>query len=330
MKNTLRLALPRLADLDAHTLLDYAWFDRKGMCTQRGQLNSAALGASFAQTRSEAVLHPDDAIAATVQVPAVPQARFGEAVRSALEPLVLSQLDDLAIGHSTRAPDGSVIVAWAAREPLRRAWLLLSTHGLRLHAIIAPQTLAPKTDEPLSDPTDPRWRAPAPKWSLALPQLAPTRPSRWRSAWCWTALASLVWIAGLNVYASQLRREAAALQTAMHTQVREAFPELPVIMDPLRQAQQGLDALRASAGAASAADFLSLARAAAQILPFAADNVANVRFADQALTLQFSQTGKDSQHLTDTPTLLQQAAAAGIRLERTDQDTTWRIVRSQP
>lgn len=330
MKNTLRLALPRLADLDAHALLDYAWFDRKGACTQRGQLNAAALGASFAQVRSEAVLHPDDAIAATVQVPAVPHARFGQAVRSALEPLVLSQLDDLAIGHNTRAPDGSVMVVWSARDPLRRAWQLLSTHGLRVQAIIAPQTLVPESGAALNDPTDPRWLAPTPKCSLALSELAPEQPSRWRSTWPWAALAALVWIGGINVYASQLRHEANTLQATMHKQVGEAFPELPVIMDPLRQAQQGLDALQASAGAANAADFLPLARAAAQVLPFASDNVAHLHFSDQAITLQFAQSAKDSQHLADTPAMLQHAAAAGVRLERVDNDNTWRIVRSQP
>ena len=330
MKNTLRIALPALHEFGDDSPLPYAWFDRRGRCARQGELALRALGNAWPHAVCEAVLHPADVIAATVQIPAVARAHFGAAVRSALEPLVLSDLDALAIGHGTRAADGSVALAWSPREPVRRAWSLLNEQGLRVRALIAPQALAPASDAPLRDPADPRWLAPSPSWSLAMPQLAPTRVSRWRPVWRWGALAAVVWVAGLNLYAAQLRGEADALRNGMRDQVLAAFPNLPVVLDPARQAQQGLDALQANRGAASAGDFLPLARAAAQALPFAADKVARMTYADQALTLQLADAGPQSQRVAETPALIQQAAALGLKLERGDSDNTWRIVRSQP
>lgn len=330
MKNILRIALPPLDEFGPGSLLPYAWFDRRGRCARQGELTLEAMGHAFPHAACEAVLHPADVIAASVQIPAVARARFAAAVHSALEPLVLSDLDALAIGHGPRSADGTVPLAWAAREPVRRAWGLLNAQGLRAHALIAPQTLGPDTAAPLRDPADPRWLAPTPSWSLAMPQLAPARVSAWRPVWRWGAAAAVVWIGGLNLYASQLQAEADALRNGMRAQVLAAFPDLPVVLDPPRQAQQGLDALQANRGAANAADFLPLARAAAQALPFAADKVARLGYAEQALTLQLADAGEQSQRVAETPALIQQAAALGLKLERGDNDTTWRIVRAQP
>ena len=330
LKNILRIALPPLDEFGSGSLLPYAWFDRRGRCARQGELTLEALGHAYPHAACEAVLHPADVIAATVQIPAVARARFAAAVHSALEPLVLSDLDALAIGHGPRSADGTVPLAWAAREPVRRGWSLLNAQGLRTQALIAPQALGAETTEPLRDPADPRWLAPSPSWSLAMPQLAPARVSAWRPAWRWAAAAAVVWIGGLNLYASQLQAEADALRNGMHAQVLAAFPDLPVVLDPPRQAQQGLDALQANRGAANAADFLPLARAAAQALPFAADKVARLGYAEQALTLQLADAGEQSQRVAETPALIQQAAALGLKLERGDNDNTWRIVRAQP
>lgn len=330
MKNSLRIALVPLAELGPGSLLPYAWFDRRGRCARQGELSLQALGQAYPQAACEAVLHPGDVITATVQVPAVAKARFAAAVRGALEPLVLSDLDDLAIGHGPRAADGLVPLAWAPRAAVRHAWHLLNAQGLRTRALIAPQTLAPDETAPLRDPADPRWLAPSPSWSLAMPQLAPARVSRWRPVWRWGAAAAVVWIGGLNLHAAQLRGEAQTLRDDMHRQVQAAFPAIPVILDPARQAQQGLDALRSRRGGANTGDFLPLARAAAQTLPFAADNVARLSYSDQALTLQLADTGAQAQRVAETPALIQQAATQGLKLERGDTDNTWRITRSQP
>ncbi len=330
MKNTLRIALPPLATLGADTPLPYAWFDRRGRCARQGELALRALGQAYAQPACEAVLHPEDVIASSLQIPALPKARQAAAVRSVLEPMILGDMDDLAIGHGPRAADGSVALAWTPREPLRRAWALLGEHGLRVRALIAPQTLAPVADAPLREPGDPRWQAAAPSWSLATPQWAPTRVSRWRPVWRWTAIACAIWLGGLNLYAAQLRGEARSLQTQMREQVQKAYPRLPVVLDAARQARQELDALLARQGSSSAGDFLPLARATAQAMPFAADRVARLSYADHALTLTLADAGEQAQRVAETPALVQQAAALGLKLERGDKDATWRITPAQP
>ncbi|WP_035181570.1 GspL/Epsl periplasmic domain-containing protein, partial [Achromobacter xylosoxidans] len=137
-------------------------------------------------------------------------------------------------------------------------------------------------------------------------------------------------IGGLNLHAAQLRGEAQALRDGMRRQVLAAFPEVPVVLDPARQAQQGLEALQSRRGGAHAGDFLPLARAAAKTLPFAADNVAQLGYADQALTLQLADSGAQAQRVAETPALVKQAAAQGLKLERGDTDNTWRITRTQP
>ena len=109
-------------------------FDRRGRCARQGELALRALGQAYAQPACEAVLHPEDVIASSLQIPALPKARQAAAVRSVLEPMILGDMDDLAIGHGPRAADGSVALAWTPREPLRRAWALLGEHGLRARA----------------------------------------------------------------------------------------------------------------------------------------------------------------------------------------------------
>ena len=292
-----------------------------------GREAARALGQAYAQPACEAVLHPEDVIASSLQIPAL-KARQAAAVRSVLEPMILGDMDDLAIGHGPRAADGSVALAWTPREPLRRAWALLGEHGLRVRALIAPQTLEPVADAPLREPGDPRWQAAAPSWSLATPQWAPTRVSRWRPVWRWTAIACAIWLGGLNLYATQLRGEARSLQTQMREQVQKAYPRLPVVLDPARQARQGWT--RCSPDRVRRRPATSRWRAPRQAMPFAADRVARLSYADHALTLTLADAGEQAQRVAETPALVQQAAALGLKLERGDKDATWRITPGQP
>lgn len=341
VRNVLRVALPPLADWSDSTPLAYAWLDRQGRAARGGSLPAAALAAAFARARVQAILHPDDVIIAAIAVPAVPANRLAAAVRGTLEGLVLGDLEALAVGHGPRAADGTVLAAWMARDALRAAWRRLSSAGLAVQAFYPLQVWSetPEQARPaaLDDIRDPRWRAPGPGWSLALPQLAPRQPSRWRGAWAWLAAAAAMWIAGLNLYAAQLGHEATRLRERMEQDVRDALPDIPVVLDPVRQARQARDALRAGQGEAAGNDFLSLARVAAQVLPFAADTVDRLEYGDGILTLRLrdnesaarSGGGKAADRLADTAAMLQRAAALSARVER-DDSGAWRIQRAQP
>jgi len=362
VRNLLRVALPPLASWADTTPLAYAWLDRQGRVARGGSLAAASLAAAFPQARVQAILHPDDVIVATITVPAVPANRHAAAVRGILESLVLADLDTLAVGHGGRAPDGAVLAAWTARDALRSAWQRLSAAGLAVQAFYPLQVWSDTPDQartpPLADIHDPRWQAPGPGWSLALPQLAPRQPSRWRGAAAWLAVAAAVWIGGLNLYAMQLNAEGRHLRQRMEDDVRAAFPDIPVVLDPLRQARQGRDALLAGQGDAASKDFLSLARIAAQVLPFAADAVDRLAYRDDVLTLRLradadadasaaaavsgrtiaavpaasssdAADGAASERLADTAAILQRAAALGARVERDDKGA-WRVLRTGP
>ncbi|ALM81949.1 type II secretion system protein GspL [Bordetella sp. N] len=335
MKNTLRIALPELAELSATMPLAYAWFDRQGRCARSGELTPAALATGFAGARVEAVLVPNDAIVTTVQVPAVPARVLTAAIHGAVEPLVLSDLEELAIGHGPRAADGTVTVAWTSRAALARAWSLLVQAGLRIDALLPAQLVLPRDDShpelALALPADARWQTDAPRWSLALPALSPRQSSPWRAPLWWAAAAVAVWVVGLNIHAARLRGEATALRAGMEAQVRTAFPGIPVVVDALRQAEQGRNALLAGQGSSSNGDFVPLALASAKALPFAASHTAEMRYADNAITLKLDGAdSKDPDQLGQAPAMAQAAAALGLRIEKQDAPLTWRITRSQP
>ena len=109
------------------------------------------------------------------------------------------------------------------REPLRRAWALLGEHGLRVRA-----------DRAADAGTRGRRAAARTRRSalagcrairsLATPQWAPTRVSRWRPVWRWTAIACAIWLGGLNLYATQLRGESPLIDTDARTSA-EGLPQ---------------------------------------------------------------------------------------------------------
>ena len=110
MKNTLRIALP-LGDAGRGHAAALCLVPT-GAAVARGRASQLrALGQAYAQPACEAVLHPEDVIASSLQIPALPKARQAAAVRSVLEPMILGDMDDLAIGHGPRAADGSVALA---------------------------------------------------------------------------------------------------------------------------------------------------------------------------------------------------------------------------
>src|SRR5690606_34724091 len=132
------------------------------------------------------------------------------------------------------------------RHSLLQAWRVLHEAGLDIKAFI-PFELAlppgePDPGRPLGLPVDARWRAPLPAWSLARPEWRPARRTRrWRGPLRWAAAAVLLWLGGLHLHAAQLRNEEQALRTGMERAVREAFPSLTAILDPLRLAQGQVD-----------------------------------------------------------------------------------------
>lgn len=328
MKNFIRLALPRVATLTPDTSLPYVLLDRQHTVLRSGELPAAALAAGMPTRQTQVVLHPADVVHTQVIAPPLTAARLTTAVHALIEPMVLTSPDDLAIGHGARQADGTVQVAWTARAPLARTWALLADAGLQVTGFYPTAHVVPeddgKSETALALPADDRWRHPAPAWSLAVTALRPaTRgDGRWRPAMIAGAAAALVWIVGLNIYAGQLGGEARALTGTMQRKVTQAFPDIGIVIDPLKQAQQRRDTLRTAHGTARDDDFLPLAQAAASLLPQAAHRVERLSYRKGSLAIELE--GDDGTGAPDAG-LAQRATAMGLTLTR--EDTGWRLAR---
>ncbi|WP_447774123.1 type II secretion system protein GspL [Variovorax boronicumulans] len=111
---------------------------------------------------------------------------------------------------------------------------------------------------------------------------------RWvRPAIGWAAAAAVVWLAGLHLHASQVAAQGQALTRQMAAQVKAAYPDVSVVLNPLQQARQLRDARHASAGTVASADFAALMRASAALLTQAGGQVQRLEFRDGQLQVRW-------------------------------------------
>jgi len=327
----LRLALPPLAELTPTSTVAFALLERDHRLVRSGQLPLDQLAGAVPVEHVQAILHPDDAIVVSLTVPPLPARQLDAAVQASVEPMALTDIADLCIAHGPRGADGRLDAAWTDRRALLKAWRQLGEAGLSIAALV-PFGLAvpqddPRPDQPLTLPVDARWLAPVPGWSLARAEWRPVpATNRWRSASLWAGAAALLWLAGLQLYAAQLRGEARALQAGTEHAVHEAFPAIAIIVDPLRQAQGQRDALRLAGGASGDDDFMPLALGAARVLAFAEGHVAALRYEKGQLTLTLAEGYTPPAN----EAVLQQAAAVQSLTLRKDEKIahTWHVRRA--
>ena len=131
----------------------------------------------------------------------------------------------------------------------------------------------------------------------------------WRVPVALAAALALTWIIGLNVQAWLMVREESGLRTQMESAFRQAFPRVPVVLDPLKQMRRGVAELRGGAGAADPRDFLPLAAGLARALPAEVDVVRTLEFRDQVLRVEFDPRALDPKK---RETLLRELSAAGL------------------
>lgn len=318
MRQHVRLLLPPLSELTSAMPLAFVLVDRDGRLLRSGHLEPQPLAALAGAWPVHAIVRDGDTVVTCVTVPPVAARRLGDAVRSSVEPMTLSDPDHLLVAHGPRRTDGTVAVAWTAREPLERAWSLLASAGLNVVSLV-PHALAlpegdPHPDRPLELPAGPRWLAPLPAWSFIGSARRPAGGAgRWRRPFAWAAVACAVWVLGLNVHAARQGGRLEALRESMRQTVQQAYPQIPVVIDPLHQARQQRDALRLAGGDAAADDFMPLALATAEVLGFAQGHVLGLRYEDNRLTLTLAEGYRP---LVDEAALARTAAGQGLRLAR--------------
>ncbi|WP_460419015.1 GspL/Epsl periplasmic domain-containing protein [Pseudomonas sp. microsymbiont 2] len=292
MSTTLEIQLPPLAALQAASVLDYRHGARHGQAT-RAQLAAEAGGATW-----RLHLHEDDSLVVAIALPPLTGKRLEAAVRCAVQGLLLGDPGQVHVAHGTRQSDGRVAVAWLGQDELTRlrAWLLADR--IRLGGLFA---------QPLDTLSPPDLggglQGPAKRLDVT------------RTVAIWGA-AALVWCLGLNLYAAHLASEGEGLRMRMVAQVRQAFPQLPVVLNPLQQARQQLQG--ASGAAVTGVD--ALLEGAGRAMPFLAGNVAAIAYEDGVLSLtpmsERSKASTDSAWQADL-------AARGIDVKASGQG--WRL-----
>jgi len=201
--------------------------------------------------------------------------------------------------------------------------LLASGVGLLWVGESAAQSGSDSVSASLPDrlPASQRWVGAAPGWGLqgGMGHGAGARQGWGRAVAC-CAMALAVWTLGLNLYAAREAAQGQQLKAQMNQRVKQAFPELPVILNPLQQARQQLAARQSGAAADPAQRFSSLVQQAGSAMPFMAGSVQSLTFENGELQLGLlADTRKSSADSGWQATLAQ----AGF--EASANDTGWRL-----
>lgn len=171
-------------------------------------------------------------------------------------------------------------------------------------------------------PAEQRWTGALPGWGLhGGIQQRSAGQSGWGRAAAFGAMAVAVWTLGLNLYAAREATQGQRLKTHMNQRVKQAFPELPVILNPLQQARQQLAARQSGAATDPTQRFASLVLQAGNGMPFIAGSVQQLVFEQGELQLSLlsdaRKTGSDKQWQTAL-------TQAGVAINATEDGWTLR------
>lgn len=160
------------------------------------------------------------------------------------------------------------------------------------------------------------WSGIAPNWGLhGGVRQADTGRRSWGRALACCAVALAVWVIGLNLYAAREALQGQQLKAQMTQRVKQAFPELPVILNPLQQARQQLTARQQGTADDPAQGFNRLVLQAGSSMPFMMGSVQRLVFADGALQLSLLAEASRSDNDKGWQGAL---AQAGISVSATD------------
>ncbi|WP_268798216.1 type II secretion system protein GspL [Pseudomonas huanghezhanensis] len=321
----LRVALPPLASLHRDSSVQVFEASRGGGGVLLMTLSLATLAAHLQRTKRagarkaavHCLLHPDDSLLASLTLPPLSAPRLEAAVRYAAQAFILGPVEQFHIAHGPREADGQVMLAWLERIRLQRLLALLHDCQLRLAGVYpAPYGLPLPADGTCEVAqrdyyllersgahqarVEPRLPAdtllcaasldgPLPTWSLHGRLAHGTATEGWGRALACCALAAVVWLVGVNLYARQLTHQGIALRQQMNAQVRQAFPGLDVVLNPLQQARQQIQAGSGTALQDPGRRFAALLEQSADAMPFLAGAVQTLAFSDGELHITLAE-----------------------------------------
>lgn len=157
-------------------------------------------------------------------------------------------------------------------------------------------------------------------WGLPLARRGRGDSPSWRGPLMWAAIAAAVWIGGLQLHAGRLERAAGELRAQVHERVKQVFPAVTAVTDPLRQVRQQLQG--GAATQAGQAEFAFLLGAARRHLAQAGSEVGSLRYAEGALDVELA-PGARLDAATDG---IKAAAKEGVAIETLASG--WRLRRA--
>ncbi|EJL02071.1 general secretion pathway protein L [Pseudomonas fluorescens Q2-87] len=168
-----------------------------------------------------------------------------------------------------------------------------------------------------------RWTGSAPGWGLhaGLSRNAAERGG-WGRAVAICAVALAVWVVGLNLYAAREAAQGQRLKMQMVQRVKQVFPELPVILNPLQQARQQIAVRQGATATDPGQRFANLVQQAGSAMPFMSGNVQALVFENGELHLSVIAQAPKTTATDDWKTAL---AQAGIDVAAIDQGWTLRV-----
>ena len=161
-----------------------------------------------------------------------------------------------------------------------------------------------------------RWSGPLPGWGLhgGMGRQG-IRGTGWGRAAACCALAIAVWTVGLNLYAAREAGVGQQLKAQMNLRVKQAFPELPVILNPLQQARQQLKARQEGSATDPTRRFAHLLNQAGSAMPFIAGSVQGLAFDSSELHLSLI---ADARRAPSDPQWQTMLAGAGVDVSPSD------------
>ncbi|NMX75625.1 type II secretion system protein GspL [Pseudomonas sp. WS 5532] len=308
----LRIGLPPLDQLTVDSPVNFAWLDA-GRVIAEGRESLKQLGKH--RQPVDCFLHPRDSLLTSLELPPLPAAKTAAAVACAAQALILGPIDQMQVAHGPRGSDGLVQVAWVPKAGLAQLGQVLAQVPLKLRGLypapyalpvataalddghlltrhsLQQATVHPLGQHALDQTLDVQLVEAAQRWSGAVPawglqgQFNQRATGGWGRALACAALAVIIWTVGLNLYAARQAEEGQRLKALMSQQVRQTFPELPVILNPLQQVRQQLAARQSGAAADPGQRFTSLLQLAASHLPFMVGSVDSLSFEQGRLHL---------------------------------------------
>jgi general secretion pathway protein L len=136
------------------------------------------------------------------------------------------------------------------------------------------------------------------------------RIDAWRSTMVLGAVFLIVVVGGLNLHAWALRAKERSLRDAMTAIVKETFPEVPVVLDPLAQMRRLTSDLRTGAGT-ERGGFIAMASALAQLAE--PDSVQSMEYRDGRFTVRFRPPFADTE--AKKSAMSDRAQQTGFRLQ---------------